>query len=213
MTDLRSSFEEEMRAALQDRDRLAAELRAALPGQHLPWREWEDTWSAVELSATREIVTKRKLTLVRRDTPSRDHAFPAPRFIIEATRWNRHGQPCDEASFTDTAEAIAWVEMPRSADTIGERASAEAARRDAERGKVSLAGLTGERVTVGRNGKGELFQLVDFTGIGRVRITHLPAGAYRVAHQRRTLTVHREGNAADTAKAMRSAIEQLSGRS
>jgi hypothetical protein len=127
---------------------------------------------------------------------------------IHARKYNGHGQPCDVADFDDVAEALAWVELPRSEDPIQHRMHMEEMERYARRDDIDLDGLKGKRVDSGLNPKRQHFDVVDFDG-KKVRITSLGEGRFRVAYNRKTETVQAANG--DTKRVVAGAVRRLAG--
>lgn len=199
----REQFQVNLRHAEEARDAMLDELRNLL-AEREEWREWESVFSCNETGEDHQIRTRRRIA------PARGHGkdWLTPVFDLWCTKTDGHGLITDEARFTSAAEALAWAEQPRSATTIAERARAEEDRRYAERDKVDIAGLAGRRVDFGRTGKGEVFRVVEFEDIGRVRITDLGPRRWRLALNRRTRVVAPKEGEHD-GKAVRAAIEEM----
>ena len=199
----REQFQINLHRAEQARDAMLDELRGLL-AERSGWREREGTFSHDEFGEDRLIHTARRITTAR----GRTGDWLTPVFELWCTKADGRGQVTDEERFTSAAEALAWIETPRSDTTPGERARAEEERRYAERDKVDIAGLAGRRVDFGRTGKGEVFRVVEFEGVGRVRITDLGPRRWRIALNRRTRVVAPKEGEHD-GKAVRAAIEEM----
>ena len=203
MPTSREQFQANLRHAEQARDAMLDDLRGLLAGRE-EWREWESVLSCNETGEDHQIHARRRIGAAR----GKGEDWLTPVFELWCTKTDGHGLITDEARFTSAAEALAWIETPRSDTTIIERAKAEADRRYAERDKVDIAGLAGRRVDFGRTGNGELFRVVEFEEIGRVRITDLGPRRWRIALNRRTRVVAPAEGEHD-GKAVRSAIEEM----
>jgi hypothetical protein len=184
-------------------DAVLDELRQALAGRQ-GWNEWERTFSHLEVGEDRLPRTRREIRTAR----GRTEDWLKPRFELSCEKKNGAGQATDEARFTSAAEALAWIEEPRSDTTIVDRIKDEEARRFAERDKVDLAGLAGRRTDAGRDGKDRWFRVVEFEEVGRVRITDLSPTSWRVSIGRKG-TVVEPAEGEDARKAVRAAIEEL----
>lgn len=190
-------------------DALGAELRAALAARP-DWSEatyqrglftgkWAGQWDAPDYTA-------RELTLSTHDgkdlTPT-----------IHAFKKRRGGGVTDELYAATVAEALAWIDTPRSETTITERAK-EAEMRALEAAaapkRVDLAGLAATKGEAGRNGKGQTFQVLDVDGIGRVRLT-LAGADLVVTLNRRRVTVPDPGMEG-RGQAVRAAVESILAR-
>ncbi len=181
-------------------DELQAELTAAMAGRP-GWREWNQFWSHTEMCGPGEPHTIRRLHV---------QALGGGRGEIHASKDNRWGQPCDVQDFTDAAEAIAWVETPRSEDTVQHRAAMAEIAAYARRNDVDLAGLKGVKVDSGLNPKRQQFHVVDFPApVGRVWLTSLGGGEWRVSRNRRNSTVTVPADQAGVKAALRAEIERL----
>lgn len=203
MTTDRELFQSNLARAKATRDQMLDELRAALTDRD-GWHEWEQTWSHVERGEGHLPQTHREIR------PARGHGpdWMTPVFDLWCVKKDGRGQACDEARFTVVAEAVAWIEQPRSETTLFQRAQQENDRRWERRNRVNIASLVGERVDAGRNGKGQWFRVVEFEGIGRVRITDLGIRRFRVVLARRSRVVTL-GEGQGPGVAVRAAIEEL----
>lgn len=94
---------------MTDIDTLRAELDAALTGRD-GWKQiLRRNWESGEFSGPGQLHTVRRLDVQR----SINGPVAGPP-IVHAQKDNQYGQPCDVQEFTDVADAIAWVETPRS---------------------------------------------------------------------------------------------------
>lgn len=203
MPTMQEQFAADLADAQAARDAMLDELRQALIGRD-GWTEWESAFTHVEFGDDHLVNTRREIHAAR----ARTEDWLKPQFELRCEKKNGAGQATDEARFTSAAEALAWIEEPRSDTTIVDRIKAEEARRFAERDKVDLAGLAGRQVDSGRTGSGRQFRVVEFEEVGRVRITDLSPTSWRVSIGRKGRLVEpAEGE--DAAKAVRAAIEEL----
>jgi hypothetical protein len=203
MPTLREQFRANLAEAEAALDAMLDELRQALADRD-GWNEWELTWTRVELGDDHLPRTHLEIRWAR----AAGDDWLKPRFGLWCLKKNGRGQATDEARFATAAEALAWIEQPRSDTTLTERAAAEEDRRYANRDRVNIAGLVGRRTDAGRDSKDHLFRVVEFEEIGRVRITDLAARSWRVSFGRKGQVVTpAEGEA--PGKAVRAAIEDL----
>lgn len=181
------------------RDTLRARLDAALTDRD-GWKQWQQTWTHHESSGPGQLHTVRSLDV--RWSPS------GP--VVHAQKDNRWGQPCDIREFTDVAEAIAWVETPRSKDTVQHRRAMAETAAYARRNDIDLDGLKGVRADSGLNGKRQHFDVVDFVApVGRVRLTRISDHQWRIHRQRRSAVVETPADSDGMKAALRAGIEAL----
>lgn len=111
-------------------DDLRAKLDTALIGRD-GWSEFQQTWTSSTFSAPGQIHTARRLDV--RPAGGLPGMVTPP--IVYAQKDNAWGQPCDVQELADVAEAIAWVETPRSDQPEQHRAYMAQLDADANRPK------------------------------------------------------------------------------
>ncbi|WP_067819886.1 hypothetical protein [Actinomadura kijaniata] len=206
----RQRWQAAQQQADQEHQQLLGQLEAALEAHHWHWRRWTNTgahtWSHTEVDHQTSTTDRREIQLLRRTGPAEPgYRWGRPGSVLQASKRDQF-YDYDQAEFPATLDGItqmlAWIITPRSADPLWFRARMQQLERWANRDKVTLAGLTGRRVNRGRNAKDQQFEVVEFDGIGPVRITTLSPRRWRVSLHRRSAIV-------GTAHEARQAIERL----
>lgn len=181
-------------------DDLRADLARALSGRP-GWTESHQAWRHTEFSAPGETHTVRHLDI---------RHVGAGRGCVHAYKNNGLGQPCDVADFDEVAAAFAWVETPRSDDSVQHRAFMADMEAYGRRNDIDLHGLKGVKVDSGWNPKRQRFDVVEFEApVGKVRLTQLGDGQWRISRNRKNTTITASGDRQAVHAALRAEIERL----